>query len=83
MSPIIAIALHPRSQYGDLYKVTLEHDGDKASELKVKYFDTIPTCQSIAVLKSGFLFAASEVRRHGPGGSATILWIATRTSGPS
>jgi splicing factor 3B subunit 3 len=34
-------------------------------ELKVKYFDTIPPCTSLAVLKTGFLFAASEFGNHG------------------
>ena len=28
--------------------------------LKVKYFDTIPVASSLCILKSGFLFAASE-----------------------
>ena len=33
-------------------------------ELIVKYFDTIPPCTSICVLKTGFLFAASEFGNH-------------------
>jgi hypothetical protein len=33
-------------------------------EVKVKYFDTIPPCASMAVLKTGFLFAASEMGNH-------------------
>ena len=53
-----------QSEYGDLYKVTLEHNGEVASELRIKYFDTVPPCQSVAVLKSGFLFAASEFGDH-------------------
>ncbi len=31
---------------------------------QVKYFDTVPPCASIAVLKTGFLFAASEYGNH-------------------
>lgn len=50
----------PRPQYGDLYRITLEYTAETATELKIKYFDSIPTCTSIAVLRSGFLFAASE-----------------------
>ena len=33
-------------------------------ELRIKYFDTIPPCTSICVLKTGFLFAASEFGNH-------------------
>jgi splicing factor 3B subunit 3 len=32
--------------------------------VKIKYFDTIPVCVSICVLKTGFLFAASEFGNH-------------------
>jgi len=32
--------------------------------VQVKYFDTVPPCASIAVLKTGFLFAASEYGNH-------------------
>lgn len=34
-------------------------------ELRVKYFDTLPPCASMCVLKTGFLFAASETGNHG------------------
>ncbi len=53
-----------QSEYGDLYKVTLQYAGDTITELRVKYFDTIPPCTSICVLKTGFLFAASEFGNH-------------------
>ena len=56
-----------QSEYGDLYKVTVASDSaDKSRvvELKVKYFDTIPPCSSICVLRTGFLFAASEFGNH-------------------
>jgi splicing factor 3B subunit 3 len=56
--------LHSQSEYGDLYKVTLDYKGETVTELKIKYFDTIPTCTSICVLKSGFLFAGSEFGNH-------------------
>lgn len=56
-----------QSEYGDLYKVTVTSDAaDKGRvvELKVKYFDTLPPCTSICVLRTGFLFAASEFGNH-------------------
>ena len=53
-----------QSEYGDLYKVTLQTSGDAVTELRIKYFDTIPPCTSICVLKTGFLFAASEFGNH-------------------
>jgi hypothetical protein len=60
--------LYTQSEYGDIYKVTLDYktvgEGDVVSELKIKYFDTIPTCAAICVLKTGFLFAGSEFGNH-------------------
>lgn len=53
-----------QSEYGDIYKVTLGYQEELVSEVKVKYFDTLPTCISICVLKTGFLFAASEFGNH-------------------
>ena len=45
-------------------QVTLEHNNETVSEVKVKYFDTIPPCVSLCVLKTGFVFAASEFGNH-------------------
>ncbi|KAG9012521.1 pre-mRNA-splicing factor rse1 [Tulasnella sp. JGI-2019a] len=63
-----------QSEEGDLYKVTIEHetisrpDSDEAyvevKSLKIKYFDTIPVATGLCILKSGFLFAASEFSNH-------------------
>jgi splicing factor 3B subunit 3 len=55
-----------QSEYGDLYKVTVvyEKGTETVTEVKIKYFDTIPPCISICVLKTGFLFAASEFGNH-------------------
>lgn len=39
--------------------------GSTVTELKVKYFDTIPVCTAMCILKTGFLFAASEAGDHG------------------
>lgn len=53
-----------QTEYGDIFKVTLVHDNDRVAELKIKYFDTIPVTASMCVLKTGFLFAASEFGNH-------------------
>ena len=49
-----------QSEEGDLYKVTIEHDEQDVKALKIKYFDTVPIANSLCILKSGFLFVASE-----------------------
>ena len=55
-----------QSEYGDVYKVSLEYGEDsKVTELEILYFDTIPTCSALAILKNGHLFAASEMGNHG------------------
>lgn len=53
-----------QSEYGDLYKVTLDYQGETVKDVKIRYFDTIPTSSSICILKSGFLFAAAECGDH-------------------
>nr|XP_010937208.1 spliceosome-associated protein 130 A [Elaeis guineensis] len=70
---IVSAALHRRksmfffllqTEYGDIFKVTLDHEGDRVTGLKIKYFDTIPVTSAMCVLKAGFLFAASEFGNH-------------------
>lgn len=53
-----------QTEYGDIFKVTLDYEGDRVTELKIKYFDTIPVTSSMCVLKAGFLFAGSEFGNH-------------------
>lgn len=53
-----------QSEYGDIYKITLEYSNNKATELKIKYFDSISPASSICILRRGFLFAASEFGDH-------------------
>ncbi|OIW33484.1 Pre-mRNA-splicing factor rse-1 [Coniochaeta ligniaria NRRL 30616] len=60
-----------QTEDGDLFKVTLDMlEDDKGNptgevkRLKIKYFDTIPVATSLCILKSGFLFAASEFGNH-------------------
>ena len=67
LSTTVTLFSEMQSEYGDLYKVTVATDTvDKGRvvELKVKYFDTVPPCSSICVLRTGFLFAASEFGNH-------------------
>ncbi|KAF8070070.1 CPSF A subunit region-domain-containing protein [Lyophyllum atratum] len=53
-----------QSEDGDLYKVTIEHEDEEVRSLKIKYFDTVPVASSLCILKSGFLFVASEFGNH-------------------
>jgi hypothetical protein len=49
-----------QSEEGDLYKITIEHEEEEVKALRIKYFDTVPIASSLCILKSGFLFVASE-----------------------
>ena len=49
-----------QTEQGDIFKVTLETDDDMVTEIRMKYFDTVPVAASMNVLKTGFLFIASE-----------------------
>ena len=60
-----------QTEDGDLFKVTLDMVEDENSRptgevqrLKIKYFDTVPLATNILILKSGFLFIASESGHH-------------------
>lgn len=60
-----------QSEDGDLFKVTLDMVEDdtgqptgEVKKLKIKYFDTVPIASSLCILKSGFLFVASETGNH-------------------
>ncbi|KAK6194263.1 hypothetical protein LQW54_011613 [Pestalotiopsis sp. IQ-011] len=60
-----------QSEDGDLFKVTIDMAEDEAGKpsgevrrLKIKYFDTVPVSTSLCILKSGFLFVASEFGNH-------------------
>jgi len=49
-----------QSELGDLYKVSLNATGDNVHNIVIQYFDTIAPSISLCVLKSGYLFSASE-----------------------
>lgn len=50
-----------QSEEGDLFKVTVEIEGEDVLALKIKYFDTIPVATNLCIHKQGFLFAASNL----------------------
>ena len=51
-----------QTEQGDIFKCTLETDEEMVmvTEIRMKYFDTTPIASSMCVLKTGFLFVASE-----------------------
>lgn len=60
-----------QTEDGDLFKITIEmvedDNGQPTGEvrrLKIKYFDTVSVATSLCILKSGFLFVASEFGNH-------------------
>ncbi|KAJ8122140.1 hypothetical protein ONZ43_g1589 [Nemania bipapillata] len=60
-----------QTEDGDLFKVNIEMTEDENGKatgevrrLKIKYFDTVPVSTSLCILKSGFLFVASEFGNH-------------------
>ncbi|KAG9257326.1 CPSF A subunit region-domain-containing protein [Emericellopsis atlantica] len=61
-----------QTEDGDLLKVTIDmvedEDGNPTGEvrrLKVKYFDTVPVASNLCILKSGFLYVASQFGNYG------------------
>lgn len=53
-----------QTEQGDVFKITLETDEDMVTEIKLKYFDTVAVATAMNVLKTGFLFVASEFGNH-------------------
>ena len=53
-----------QSEFGDLYKVLLNFDKGKILSISVSYFDTVPPCNAIILLHSGYLFCACETSNH-------------------
>ncbi|KAI8677208.1 hypothetical protein LRP88_09763 [Fusarium phalaenopsidis] len=56
-----------QTEDGDLFKLSIDmvedEDGNPTGEvkrLKIKYFDTVPVASSLCILKSGFLYVASQ-----------------------
>jgi splicing factor 3B subunit 3 len=60
-----------QTEDGDLFKLTIDMVEDangqltgEVQRLKIKYFDTVPAASSLLILKSGFLYVASETGNH-------------------
>jgi len=53
-----------QSELGDLYRVLIQYQEDTITEIRLQYFDTVPVANSLAVLKTGFLFVGSEFGNH-------------------
>lgn len=53
-----------QTEYGDLYRLELVSEGPTVKNIICRYFDTIAVAASLCVLKTGFLFAASEMGNH-------------------
>ncbi|CAF2309153.1 unnamed protein product [Rotaria sp. Silwood2] len=55
-----------QTEQGDIFKITLTHDADMGmvTEIRLKYFDTVPVASAMCVLRTGFLFIASEFSNH-------------------
>lgn len=59
-----ALFIFVQTEDGDIFKITIDsvnNDGySKIEEIKIKYFDTVPASSGMCLLKTGFLFVASE-----------------------
>ena len=53
-----------QSEFGDLFKITLDFNKGKINDIIIQYFDTIPPANSISLLINGYLFSASETSNH-------------------
>lgn len=60
-----------QTEDGDMFKLSLDMVEDEGGQLtgevarlKIKYFDTAPVASNLLILKSGFLFVASEAGNH-------------------
>uniref|UniRef100_A0A7S2F9J7 DNA damage-binding protein 1 n=1 Tax=Octactis speculum TaxID=3111310 RepID=A0A7S2F9J7_9STRA len=53
-----------QTEIGDLYKVTLDYEGDTVKDVVVTLFDTIHQSNSLCITRTGLLFAAAEFGDH-------------------
>lgn len=52
------------NEQGDLFKVSVDWNEAEVSGLRIRYFDSIGPCTSLAIFKQGFLFAGAETAPH-------------------
>ncbi|KAI9006019.1 CPSF A subunit region-domain-containing protein [Gaertneriomyces semiglobifer] len=59
-----------QTEEGDIFKITLDYEAGAdgviggIQNLRIKYFDTLSVANSMCLLKTGFLFLASEIGNH-------------------
>ncbi|KAF4999590.1 hypothetical protein FGRMN_2338 [Fusarium graminum] len=59
-----------QTEDGDIFKLTFDLQDNEVGitgevrRIKIKYFDTLPVASSLCILKSGFLFVATESGNH-------------------
>eukprot|EP00040_Diaphanoeca_grandis_P039239 m.258510 g.258510 ORF g.258510 m.258510 type:complete len:1196 (+) comp36678_c0_seq1:191-3778(+) len=53
-----------QTDFGDVFKLTLDIDDDEVKQLNLKYFDTLPVAVGLNLLKNGLLFVPSEYSNH-------------------
>lgn len=52
-----------QSEYGDIYKISMQYTGEDVHGVLIQYYDTIPVGTSICMIPS-YLFCASETANH-------------------
>ena len=52
------------NEQGDLFRVSVDWNETEVSRLRIRYFDSIGPCTSLAVFRQGFLFAGTETALH-------------------
>lgn len=53
-----------QTEAGDLYKVTLDFEGEVVHDVVVTVFDTILPSNALCITRNGLLFAAAEFGDH-------------------
>ena len=53
-----------QSEYGDLYKLTLDFTEQQVHSMQIQFFDTVAPGTSISISTLGFLFLAAESSNH-------------------
>ena len=53
-----------QTEFGDIFKLTLQTEDDVVKGLTLKYFDTVPVAAGMCLLKNGLLFVCSEFANH-------------------
>ncbi|KAJ6245488.1 splicing factor 3b subunit 3 [Anaeramoeba flamelloides] len=53
-----------QTEYGDVFKLTIDYEDDEVNKLNITYFDTLSVSVSMCIFKKGFLFVASESGNH-------------------